>query len=354
MQTNIYHVGTMGGSHITESCKFQGKFYDFSLDICLMVIQSFMTQRTWFGFMTPQEKNWSSGDHDSMYVIYFLFFHHQVSLICKLQFEHDEKFLSLMFTEYIGHASAWDLTTKDNSEVIQVYSESDFSKLDVEAIQNIFSSKNILVIPDATDATVAPEFNRELLKGIGGGSFYRPHDIHGQYRPKLFFPNAEHFIDFSVDTTYEDGYDARVVRGSLSALCDSAHDPSGQGKVLNCLSIPNTQEPTRNGKSPLDSGFRLWDSVRGLGYTGREYPFSELRWYLASTSGAYTDFHIDSNGTCTMVCPITGQKIWIIAETIPDLFKKACEGFVDGFDGVSLKADCYRFVAVALQPGMKL
>ena len=83
------------------------------------------------------------------------------------------------------------------------------------------------------------------------------------------------------------------------------------GKILNALDFPRN-----HGGNPPRSLASDLVAFQAMGCQGEveEYPASDMRWELAATQGAFSGFHIDSDGLGTYISCTNrnGSKWWVI------------------------------------------
>ncbi|KAJ3743739.1 hypothetical protein DFH05DRAFT_1543957 [Lentinula detonsa] len=114
--------------------------------------------------------------------------------------------------------------------------------------------------------------------------------------------------------------------------------------IINCLdiSIPSTKAPGCQG---------LATQAEAEGYIRERVDQEGMYWAIAGQKGAYSLLHMDANGLCTVVEPMTGQKYWVIARPKDDVIMSS----IDLMDilNIELKdiSPFWNFYAVILQPG---
>jgi hypothetical protein len=93
-----------------------------------------------------------------------------------------------------------------------------------------------------------------------------------------------------------------------------------------------------------------------------EYPASDMRWGLAATQGAFSSFHIDSDGLGTYISCTNqnGSKWWVIVgpkdKSNPSAFSsvKECQAFYSGEGADTTALGDVQVEAVLLRPGTRL
>lgn len=93
----------------------------------------------------------------------------------------------------------------------------------------------------------------------------------------------------------------------------------------------------------------------------REYPTSDMRWGLAATQGAFSGFHIDSDGLGTYISCVNrgGSKWWMIvnpkAGSDTSAFASVEKAYAFHSDGVDMTVlGDVQVEAVLLRPGVRL
>ena len=120
-------------------------------------------------------------------------------------------------------------------------------------------------------------------------------------------------IDLSTPKLEDEDWNT-LRRGSFNDLLNS--DSDDNGKILNALSISLTQPPLLEGG--LDTNGRALQLARTdpLMLTVKENPTEGMAWALAATKGAYSRWHIDTDGFATHLDVTTGSKLWIVARPV--------------------------------------
>ncbi|KAJ3780313.1 hypothetical protein GGU10DRAFT_380815 [Lentinula aff. detonsa] len=114
--------------------------------------------------------------------------------------------------------------------------------------------------------------------------------------------------------------------------------------IINCLdiSIPSTKAPGCQG---------LATQAEAEGYIRERVDQEGMYWAIAGQKGAYSLLHMDANGLCTVVEPMTGQKYWVIARPKDDVIMSS----IDLMDILNVELEdiflFWNFYAVILQPG---
>ncbi|KAF8803030.1 hypothetical protein BYT27DRAFT_7003283, partial [Phlegmacium glaucopus] len=113
--------------------------------------------------------------------------------------------------------------------------------------------------------------------------------------------------DYSIPVA--ENQNTRRLQGTTADLLNSF--ASSTGKILNALDFPQ-----RDGCHPPMSLSSDLVAFRALACQGamQEYPTASLRWGLAATQGAFSTFHIDSDGFGTYISCVNrnGAKWWVI------------------------------------------
>ncbi|KAJ3792662.1 hypothetical protein GGU11DRAFT_802492 [Lentinula aff. detonsa] len=114
--------------------------------------------------------------------------------------------------------------------------------------------------------------------------------------------------------------------------------------IINCLdiSIPSTKAPGCQG---------LATQAEAEGYIRERVDQEGMYWAIAGQKGAYSLLHMDANGLCTVVEPMTRQKYWVIARPKDDVIMNS----IDLMDILNVELEdispFWNFYAVILQPG---
>ncbi|KAG6915522.1 hypothetical protein DXG01_011053 [Tephrocybe rancida] len=126
-------------------------------------------------------------------------------------------------------------------------------------------------------------------------------------------PTLRHTRGYPLDLYY-----SRTVR--------STHEQRAS-KSLNCLDFPINKE-IFDPLPPFASASVAWDEVEGSTFCmpSDHFPFRDVRWGIAGTTGAYHKFHADTDGYMTLIQVETGFKLWFI------LTPKAGRSFKDFAD----------------------
>jgi len=219
----------------------------------------------------------------------------------------------------------------DYNSILRTLTTEDFNALSETDVQHIFAHQNILVADNISAPEVA--WNASTFDRIHPGA-WRTLEAH----------------DYSISEKVS--YIPRLKGVDKKTLLAAAHDPTKR-RILNVLDLPNTGRLFPLPGNPLASCERAWYSVAGDAFCDIREPFpSELTWFLAATEGAYSKWHIDSDGLATRIKPLCGSKLWILGR-----FKGRDTGSIDLFKDFSLdsmNSDILEFVPIWLQPGMTL
>ncbi|KAJ3735135.1 hypothetical protein DFJ43DRAFT_1151771 [Lentinula guzmanii] len=114
--------------------------------------------------------------------------------------------------------------------------------------------------------------------------------------------------------------------------------------IINCLniSIPSTKAPGCQG---------LATQAEAEGYIRERVDQEGMYWAIAGQKGAYSLLHMDANGLCTVVEPMTGQKYWVIVRPKDDVIMSS----IDLMDILNVELEdispFWNFYAVIIQPG---
>jgi hypothetical protein len=135
---------------------------------------------------------------------------------------------------------------------------------------------------------------------------------------------------------------------------------SRKGKILNALDFPLPL----SGHPPLSlsSDMVAWRATALMDGCDQEFPESVTRWGLAATAGAYSSFHIDTDGLATYVDCVNqqGSKWWLLVgpKDSQDFSGLANYEKIFGFhNGSTAKTDVlgnFQIEAVLLTPGTRL
>ncbi|KAK2459345.1 hypothetical protein APHAL10511_008638 [Amanita phalloides] len=208
---------------------------------------------------------------------------------------------------------------------------SEFETKSDEEIQALLIDKNI-VVKGVSYSNIA--FDRRGLERLG--SWDAPKTIQ----------------DLSIEPD-EDGLACRVKTGTLRSMFLHAKHP--QGRILNGLEFPypsGCKEPDLQ----LSSDTVAWVHTmqRPLCKRESEKPMNDIRWGLAATAGAITNWHIDSNGFGTYVDVQTGKKWWVIAREKKRGLAFANRRMYAHFDPQDVNLNLWEVHAVMLSPGDRL
>jgi hypothetical protein len=160
--------------------------------------------------------------------------------------------------------------------------------------------------------------------------------------------------DYSLAVT--ENHNVRHRHGTTIDLlkgCESAN-----GKILNALDFP--QYDASLPLMPLASELMAFRAMACKGAL-REYPTSDMRWGLAATQGAFSGFHIDSDGLGTYISCVNrgGSKWWMIVgpkdRSDTSAFSSVEKAYAFHSDGVDMTAlGDVQVEAVLLRPGVRL
>jgi hypothetical protein len=130
------------------------------------------------------------------------------------------------------------------------------------------------------------------------------------------------------------------------------------GKILNALDFP-----LNNGSYPpmaLASDLLAFRAMACKGVKD-EYPTTDMCWGLAATRGAFTGFHVDSDGLATTIYCVNkgGSKWWIIIgpkdKSNMAAFASVENAYAFHNDGLDMAAlGDVQVEAVLLRPGVRL
>ena len=136
----------------------------------------------------------------------------------------------------------------------------------------------------------------------------------------------------------------------IKALC------LDDGKSLNALNLPIS---IPNLTFSVASKSITWNAMKGLAWCRNPdpYPMSDLTWAITATAGCMHNWHIDANGFSTVIEPLTGCKIWIVACSkelhIYNAFS-SMELFGPSFDVEKPNTHLWKVEAFVLWLGMQL
>lgn len=135
------------------------------------------------------------------------------------------------------------------------------------------------------------------------------------------------------------------------------HSLLPNGRILNALEFPGPG----NAKNPdvqLSSDTVAWDQTQELKpfckKATSEKPLSDIRWGLAATAGAITNWHIDTNGFCTYIDVQEGAKWWVVAQERKEGPSFASTNLYTKFDPQEVNLNLWEVHAVYLTPGDRL
>lgn len=139
-----------------------------------------------------------------------------------------------------------------------------------------------------------------------------------------------------------------MISGTVQDLLDAAR--AVDGKILNALEFPQ-EHVNLVSASKLSTDRLAWDATTVLHDKDSElYPIRDMSWGLGATAGAYTWWHIDSNGTLAKMEVKCGEKIWIFLFDEHGDFLRTC-----AFEDFQLDdPGKYRIEAILLRPGTRL
>lgn len=150
-------------------------------------------------------------------------------------------------------------------------------------------------------------------------------------------------------------FQVRVKRGTPRQLLEAHRQENG--KILNALNFPGTH--LTHPELPLSSDLAAWEATSWRKMSeNEEFPVRHMRWFLAATKGATHNWHIDSNGTATIVESDNGPKIWIVANNkegdTEQSFSKIDFFSPPGFDITKPCKEKWTLEAIILMPGSRL
>lgn len=116
-------------------------------------------------------------------------------------------------------------------------------------------------------------------------------------------------------------------------------------KILNALDIPNTSGIHSCGTNPLGTSTNSWLATQTT-------PPPSLQWFLAATEGAFSDWHVDSDGLATRIKVVTGSKLWILGR-LKNAFPDEIRAFSE-IEAETMNDDILDLVPIYLRPGMIL
>ncbi|KAJ3507583.1 hypothetical protein NLJ89_g6218 [Agrocybe chaxingu] len=234
------------------------------------------------------------------------------------QFEKDvERFYRLVDCVESMHLNRQPLFVSSlDDSVIRVLSQEQFDAKNTDEIQAIFRLQNIVVYDKP------PMF---------GGSFDRNALLELVREDQLLSVN-----DLSIQV--RDGDLTSRLRSAT--LDDILLNVEEDAKALNALDIP--MEDSVRPPASLSSDLWAWKHTVGLKLCKKtdRFPSSAMRWALISTCGAYSPWHIDTDGLCTMISVQSGCK--------------CIELFLKDFDVEAINDDRWDMEAILLTPGTKL
>ena len=117
-----------------------------------------------------------------------------------------------------------------------------------------------------------------------------------------------HFADFSIPVNHDQTVRSKF--GMTAHLLESHW--LGNSKIFNALDFPlpyGTDPPTS-----VASDLSAWSALGSIRTCMPEHPLSGMQWGLACTAGAYSSFHVDSNGLSTYMDVVNqnSSKFWIV------------------------------------------
>lgn len=108
----------------------------------------------------------------------------------------------------------------------------------------------------------------------------------------------------------------RLERGTLRQIHETSIN-ANLSKALNALSLPFPQsdhELSCFDHNPLATCDISWKDTRGIVFDrDQSFPTADTHWGLAATTGANSQWHIDSDGFATTVDVRAGEKLWMMA-----------------------------------------
>ena len=151
-----------------------------------------------------------------------------------------------------------------------------------------------------------------------------------------------------------DDHLVQICTGTLEHILASVREEGSA--ILNALSFPLPLSEIR--KSAFSSDAEAWRITEDLPYCEQDvlYLTADVRWGLVATAGGRHWIHVDCDGLCTIIDPLTGAKLWLLftpAEKLSDLIFADVDQFFNGFD-VTNPPDYWAVEAVYLKPGTRL
>ncbi|KAJ3556393.1 hypothetical protein NP233_g11988 [Leucocoprinus birnbaumii] len=199
--------------------------------------------------------------------------------------------------------------------------------------QRLISLQSLLLLDDRTSNRNSYEFNEALLLKLVGGNRRRIIEIY----------------DYSID---EDDDNACHRKGTMQTILEAC---GMKGRILNALDLPNPTRTLANDSLGLASCFKTWCSIYKPPFMDVKaaYPSVSLAWFLVALAGAFTYWHLDSNGLLTRIRVLTGKRLWIIAE-YEDLKLSDIDLFTqDDYSNFGMNTKILKLHPIVLTPGME-
>ncbi|KAF5348170.1 hypothetical protein D9756_010737 [Leucocoprinus leucothites] len=214
------------------------------------------------------------------------------------------------------------------NDILRIMTRQEFADTPLWELNHIFRKQNILVYSPSGSSARVVQFNEALFEEILPGFSWKTLEVH----------------DYSISLGLRQGYESRMGYIDVPGLVAAANNKEG-GKIINALDIPNTTGAFALGPNPISSSKHAWVATQNK-------PAPRLAWYLAATEGAYSDWHIDSDGLATRIEVLVGEKYWILGD-----FKDTMVSNTDSFAALAhddLNTEILNMTPVLLKPGMTL
>ena len=149
------------------------------------------------------------------------------------------------------------------------------------------------------------------------------------------------------------GFLSRVQIGTLADLY--WHSLLPNGRIINALEFPEPGD-AKNPDIELSSDTVAWDQTKEKPFCKKnmEKPLTDIRWGLAATAGAVTNWHLDTNGFCTYIDVQEGAKWWVVAQERKGGPSFASRDLYNKFNPQDANLDLWEVHAIYLTPGDRL
>ncbi|KAJ3500229.1 hypothetical protein NLJ89_g9887 [Agrocybe chaxingu] len=259
-----------------------------------------------------------------------------VQLEPEVHFEEDNEFLQTLvgFMEqfYLGGRPQHVADTENSAIAILTYEE--YSALTPKLFQSLLSKKHAIVVKNWPTPDV--QFNEAGLDTLEAPSVI----------------TLQVLADQSIKVGQNQNL--RLRDGTVAQLLEASFLPSG--KILNALEFPLSESPSGSMFQPFSTDMAAWRATKGLvgAWSESQIPVSDIRWALAALQWAMSFWHIDSDGFCTFVDVLCGQKWWMIGVPPEGIAELRTMFLRPGFDPQKINEKIWKIEGILLPRGSRL